>query len=111
MSIQASLSSDLDEILKDGRTRDAGLADEDATPAENNVVSDLYEIIDARTGADHRVSRRSSINRRIGANLDIVFENHPTKLGPRQEPGFGGDKSKSFLPDPRAGIDVYARSQ
>ena len=87
MSIQGGLPPDLDEILKDGRTRNTGLADDDATPAEHNVVSDLHKIIEARAGADHRVLHRSSIDRRIGTNLDIVFENHPTKLRSRQKPG------------------------
>jgi hypothetical protein len=83
MSIQGGLPSDLDEVLDDGRTRNAGLANDHATPAEHNVVSDLHKIIETRAGADHRVSHRSSINRRIGANLYIVFENHPPKLGGR----------------------------
>ena len=98
MSIQCSLPSDLDKILKDGQTRDAGLADDDATPAQHNVVSDLYEIIETRTHTNHRTSHRSSVNRRIGANLDIVFANHPTKLGSRHEPGFGGANPNSSCP-------------
>src|ERR1700752_2263541 len=111
MAIHGGLPPDLDEILKDGRTRNTDLGYDDATSAEDNVVSDLHKIIEARTGADHRILRRSSIDRRIGTNLHIVFENNPTKLGSRQKSGIGGGKSKSFLPNPRTGIDVHARSQ
>jgi hypothetical protein len=111
MSIHGGLPPDLDEILKDGRTRNTDLGYDDATSAEDNVVSDLHKIIETRTGADHRILRRPSIDRRIGTDLDIVLENNPTKLGSRQKSGIGGGKSESFLPNPRAGIDVHARSQ
>src|SRR5262245_20656281 len=111
MSIYGGLSPDLHEILKDSRARNTDLGYDDATSAEDNVVSNLHEIIETRTRADHRILRRTSIDRRIGTNLDIVFENNPAKLGSRQKSGAGGGKSKSFLPNPRAGIDVHARSQ
>jgi hypothetical protein len=88
MSIQGGLPPDLDEILKDGRTRNGGLGYDNATPAEDNVVSNLHKVIETRTGADHRISRRSPVNRRIGAHLDIVFQNHSTKLGSRQKTAF-----------------------
>jgi len=87
MSIQGGLSPDLDEILKDSGTSNAGLGYDDATPAEHNVMSDLHHIIETRTGADYRVSHRPSINRRVGTDLDIVFDNHATKVGSRQKPG------------------------
>src|SRR6476619_5925207 len=81
MSIQGGLPPDLDEILKDGRTRNRSLGYDDAAPAEDNVVSNLHKIIETRAGANHRISRRSSIYRCIGAHRDIVFQNHTTKLG------------------------------
>jgi hypothetical protein len=111
MSIQCGLPPDLDEILNDSGTSNAGLGHDDATPAEHNVMSDLHNIIETRTGADYRVSHRPSIDGRVGADLDIVFENYATKMGSRQKPGCGRAKSESFLPDPRTGIDVHARAQ
>jgi hypothetical protein len=111
MSIHRSLPPDLDKVFKDGRTRNADLGHDHATPAKDNVVSDLHKIIQTRARADHRVSHRSSINCCIGANFDIVFEYNATKLRGSQEPGFGRTKSKSFLPDPRTGIDIYASAQ
>jgi len=83
MSIQGGLPPDLDEILKGGRTRNGGLGYDNATPAEDNVVSNLHKIIETRAGANHRISRRSPIDRRVGPHLDIVLQNHPTKLGSR----------------------------
>ena len=111
MSSQTGLSPDLDEILKDGGARNSGLSYDNATPAEDNVVSNLHKVIETRTGANHRISRRSSIDRRIGAHLDIIFQNHSTKLGSGQKTFFSQRKSKSFLSDPRARIYVHARAQ
>jgi hypothetical protein len=111
VSSHAGLPPDLDEVPKDGRARNTDLGHDDATAAKDDVVSNLHKIIEPRTGADHRVSRRSSIDRGIGANLDIILEDHPAELRSSQEPGLGEGKSKSFLPDPRAGIDINARSQ
>ena len=66
-------------------------------------MPDLHEIIETRAGADHCVSGRSSINRRISTDFDIVFNNNPPKLWDSQKSIFGGGKSKSFLSDPRRG--------
>ena len=98
MSIQCGLAADLDEILQNRRTRNAGLGNDDATSAKNNIVSDLHEIIETRTCADHRVLNRSSIDRRIGADLDVVFEDHPAELGSRQEPGLVGPNPNPSCP-------------
>ncbi len=111
MSSQTGLSPDLDEILKDGGTRNGGLGYDNATPAEDNVMSNLHKVIETRTGTNHRISRRSSIDRRIGAHLDIVFQNDSAKLGSSQKTFFGERKSKSFLSDPRARIYIHARAQ
>ena len=51
------LPPDANEILKHGRTRNTDLCDDDTTPAEDDIVADLHEVIETRAGADHRVSR------------------------------------------------------
>ena len=53
----ARLPPDADEILKHGRTRNTDLCDDDTTPAEDNIVADLHEVIETGASADHRVSR------------------------------------------------------
>jgi len=50
------LPADTDEIFKHGRTRNTDLCDDDTTPAEDNIVADLHEVIDTGASADHRVS-------------------------------------------------------
>jgi hypothetical protein len=63
------------------------LCDDDTTPAEDNIVANLHEVIETGAGADHRVSRGSSINRGIRTHFDIVFKNHSPKLGDREKSG------------------------
>jgi hypothetical protein len=73
MSSHGCLTPDADEILKHCRTRNTDLGYDDATPTKYNIVADLHQVIETRTSTDHCVVSRSSINRRIGTNLDIIF--------------------------------------
>jgi len=81
MASHSCLAADADEILKDRRPGNAYLCHNDTAPAKEDVVPDLHQIIETRASADHRVSHRSPVNRRIGANLHIVFQNYPAELG------------------------------
>src|ERR1700674_5163496 len=74
MASHSCLAADADEILKDRRPGNAYLCHNDTAPAKEDVVPDLHQIIETRASADHRVSHRSPVNRRIGANLHIVFQ-------------------------------------
>jgi hypothetical protein len=74
-------------------------------------VADLDQVIEPRTSADHRVSRRPSINRTVGADLDIIFYYYAAQLRDRHWTGSGAGEPKSLLPDPRAGINIHARAQ
>ena len=55
--------------------------------------------------------RRSSVDRRIGADLHIVLHDHASQLRNAQEPGLRGSEAEALLPDPGARIDVDARTQ
>ena len=57
-------------------------------------MANLDEVIETGASADHYVSRCSSINRRIGANFDIVFKNNSPKLGNSEKSIFDGGESK-----------------
>ena len=85
MSGHGCLAPDPDVILQHCRAGNTDLGDDDATPTECDVVADLHQVIETRTGTDHRILCRSTIDRRIGTNLDIVFQNHAPKLGDRQK--------------------------
>jgi hypothetical protein len=77
MSIDSCLPPHLDEILEDSRARNPDLSYDDATPAQDNIVSDLNQVIETRAGADYCIVRGASIDRCICSNLDIVFQDHP----------------------------------
>ena len=68
------LPADLDEVLEHGRTRDAHLRHNDTTSAEADVVPDLDQVIEPGTRSDHRIACRTSINRGVGTNLDVVLQ-------------------------------------
>ena len=74
-------------------------------------MADLDEVIETGAGADHRVSRRSSVSCGVRTHLDVVFKNDSPKLGNREKSIFGGGESKAFLSDTGARIDVNPFSQ
>ena len=104
------LTADLYEVLEDRGARDAHLGHDDAAASEPDVVADLNQVIDACAGTDDGVARRSSVDGRIGTDLHIVLHDHPPKLRNAQEPGLRGGEAEPLLADPRARIDVDARS-
>src|SRR6476620_8970417 len=57
MPSHGRLTPDANEILKHGRTRNTDLRDDNTTPAEDDIVADLDEVIEPRASADHRVPR------------------------------------------------------
>ena len=76
------------EILQLGRPGNPGLRDDHATTAEAHVVPDLYQVVEARAGADHGILQRTAIDRGIGADLHIVLEDHAPELRHGDEAGW-----------------------
>ena len=70
-----------------------------------DVMSDLAEIIDLRTGTDNGIAKGATINRGVGAYLDIVFDDHGTEL--RELVDFAAlfDIPESICPDDRPGME------
>ena len=84
MPRHGGLAADADKILQHRRARNAHLGDNDATAAEHNIVADLHQIIEPRARTDNGILRRSPIDRGVGPNLHVVFQNDPSKLWHRQ---------------------------
>ena len=80
MSGEAALASNHDEIVEFRASRDADLTGENAAATENNVVPDLDQVINHRAGTDDRIVPGSTINRGIGADIDIISDQDPPKL-------------------------------
>jgi len=60
--------------------RDPRLGDDADVVADLNVVGDLHQIVDLRSVADAGRRHRRSIDRRVGADLDVVADDHVAHL-------------------------------
>src|SRR5215218_5858082 len=74
MAGDADLPTQHHIVAQDGAPGDAHLRGEQRVSADEDTVRDLHEVIDLRTGADPRLPHRRTIDRRIRANLDVVFD-------------------------------------
>src|SRR6185437_2052574 len=52
----------------------AHLRHDQAQPSDAHVVRDVYQVVDLRAGADHRVVHAAAIDGRVGADLDVVAD-------------------------------------
>ena len=80
MAGETSLPSDHDKIVELCTSGNSDLTGKNAAPPEDDVVPDLDQIINHRAGADNRVIPGSPIDRRIGADIDIVANDDPSEL-------------------------------
>src|SRR5262249_334869 len=60
--------------------RDADLGGQQAVPADHDVVRDLDQIVDLGSFADDRITDPATVDRGIGADFDIVLDDHPSDL-------------------------------
>jgi hypothetical protein len=96
-----------DLILQHGRAGEAGLSHDDTGPADPDVVCDLNQVVYPCARADDRVFQCAAIDRGVGADLDVVFDPHATKLRDGPE-AFGCHReAKTVLANPGAGIDIH----
>src|SRR5688572_6274338 len=61
-------------------TGNANLRDDNGVFANDDVVADLDQVIDLRTFTDNRAAKRTTIDRHVRANLDIVMNDHVADL-------------------------------
>ena len=76
-----------------------------------DVVPDLHQVVEARAGADHRVLQRATIDRAVGADLDVILQDDPAKLRHAVEASGGDGEAKTLLADARARIDIDPGTQ
>src|SRR4051812_42749824 len=74
MSAHAHLPRDYAAILDARRSRDPDLRHDEAEAPDPTVVRDVHEIVDLGAGANHGVVDAPAIDRRVRANLDVVFD-------------------------------------
>src|SRR5262249_28325062 len=76
----ADLPRDHDVVARTRRAGDADLADDQVVPADAAIVRDLHEVVDLRAAPDKRYRERAAVDRRAGADLDVVLEFDRTEL-------------------------------
>src|SRR5258708_3510321 len=110
MAGETGLPSDHDEIADLGAAGNTGLSGQDATPTENDIVPDLHQIIDHCAGPNHRIMSRTAIDRRVGADIDIVADHDPPKLRDLDWPLRVRRKAEAGLADAHPRVEHDART-
>src|SRR5262249_55927570 len=107
---KAALPADHHEIVELRAPRDAGLRHQHAAATNRHVVPDLDQIINHRTVADDGVGPGAAVDRRIGADLDIVADDDAAELRDADMAARIGGEAEAVLADPGAGKDGDARA-
>src|SRR5579872_677638 len=74
-------------------------------PADHHVVGDLHQIVDFRPLADDRVAIGAAVDRRAGADLDIVLNDDAADLRHFRVAARPHGEAESVLADMDAGMD------
>src|SRR5581483_2772145 len=80
MFADADLATDDDVIFDGDAAGKTSLGGNDYVLAEVAVVADMYKIVDLRSAPDTSRFEGTAINRRIRANLDVIFNFEPADL-------------------------------
>jgi len=104
MASESGLSSDHDKIADLCAAGNPDLSGQDAAPAENDIVPDLHQIIDHRARTDHGVVSRPAVDRRVGADIHIIADDHPPELRDLDRPLGVRREPESGLADPHTGM-------
>src|SRR5262249_23069001 len=96
-------------LLDDGAARNAGLRGDHDIFADFNVVTDVYQVIDFRAPPNNGYIECAAINRRVGPDLDVIFDFKTSNLGKREiTPGlFVSNISESVAAQNRTGVNNY----
>ena len=97
-----------DEILDRRRAGDADLGDDHAMAADDHVVGDLHQIVDLGALADHRVAAGAAIDRRVGADLDVVLDDDAADLRNFEVPLRPHGEAETVLADAHARMEDHA---
>src|SRR5882724_7701791 len=101
----ADLTTHNDTVLQRGATRDSDLAGEQTVTSDRHVVRDLHQIVDLASLPDHGVPDGPAVNARIGADFDVVLDDHTSNLGNLVGSARASHIAKAILPNGTAGVD------
>ena len=83
----------------------AGLRDDDAMAADDDIMADLNQIVDLGAFADNGVAIGAAIDGGAGADLDIVLQNHAADLRHFEMSARAHGEAEAILADVHAGVD------
>ena len=105
MAGQAGLAAEGGEIADHGRARNAALRHQHAMAADDDVVGDLNQVVDLGSLADDRVAVGAAVDRRPGADLDVVLDDDAADLRHLEVPARPEREAEAVLADMDAGMD------
>src|SRR3954471_2308409 len=70
-------------------------------------MGNLHLIVEPGAGSDLRIAQCAAVDRGIGADLDIVAQNHTAKLGGGQEAVWADAEAEPLLADAGARVDIH----
>src|SRR5437763_16949747 len=109
MYIKTNLTSKHDKIANFRAAINSNQSGQDAAPTENDIVPDLHQIIDHRARTDHRVVSGAAVDRRVGPDIGVVADDHPSELRDLDRPLGVRGKPESGLADPHTGMQHDTR--
>src|SRR5436309_825739 len=74
------VSAEHDEVAYRNASGDTHLPGDQAMAPDDGVVADLHLIVDLGSLADHGIAVAAAVDGGVGADLDIVLDDHPPDL-------------------------------
>ena len=101
------LAADHHAVAQSDAASHPRLACDNAVAADDNVVGNLYEVVDFRAFADHGVTTAAPVNSCASADLNIVVNNYAAELRYFRSPASARDIAESILPNSATGMDDH----
>ena len=80
MVADAYLAAEDGIVANGARAGDAGLRGDDGIAPDLHVVANVHEVVDLGAASDTRLVERTAIDGRVGADLDVVFDDQCSLL-------------------------------
>src|SRR5262249_5738490 len=101
---KSDLAADDGIVFDDSAPGDTGLSRDDDAAADLDIVRDLYQVIDFGSGADPRGSQRTTVDRGVASDLDIIFNHNLSNLRKFLVPLSVKNITKSVRTDNHSGV-------
>src|SRR5258708_8381218 len=98
-------------IAETGAAGKADLAHDEAMPANDHVVRNMYQVIDFCALTDDRGSQRDTVDRRVGSNLYIVVDDDVPELKHLAMSTFVEHVTEAVGTDNSSGVDSDAMAE